>query len=742
MAYIKNPKPADARRAAFRPHLTAAATAVMALTALPAAAQGTGPGTTLPEVKVQGTAETYKADTVSSPKFTAPLLDTPQTITVIKKEVLQEQGSTTLVEALRNTPGVTILLGEGGNTNAKDNVFMRGFDATGSIFVDGVRQLGSFPRDTYNVEQIEVIKGPSGAEYGRVAPSGSINLSTKAARLENFFSGSVATGTDEQARLTADINRVLSETSAFRFNAMAQDSGVPGRDYVRNKGWAIAPSVAFGLNTPTRLTLSYEHVEQDNRPDGGIPTIGVPGYFSTTGTLASAPAVDRSGYYGSLNDFQKIRGDGFTARIEHDLGGGTTVRNTTYLGRVHQQQAIGSVGNPTVQALPYSSWTIARTRHYRDQTNTLLTNQTNVTATVNAGGVEHTLSGGVELIHEKQFTPTLVGGSLPPDTNLYSPVPGVVPFGAALDRSIAWAEGRTTTVAAYLFDTMKLSEQWQINGGLRLDRYRTTSDSVSTAGVPAHLKDSGTLPTYKVGAVYKPAPNGSIYAGYSVSQRPPGGENFSLSTSTTSADQAGLDPQKASNVELGTKWDVLDGKLALTAAVFRSENRNELILDSVTNTYTQIGRKTVRGIELGAVGQITPAWAVTAGLSLLDPEIAQGSAAQQGGVIQWTPKTAFTSWTTYKLPMGLTIGGGVRYVATVARSNNVATQNLATSFGQVPSYWVADAMGSYEISKNVTLQLNVYNLFDKQYVQSINGNGNRYTPGAPRSALVTANFKF
>ena len=726
-----------------KPHLTCIAAATLAAISLPALAQNTAGGT-LPAVRVQGATDSsdYKADTASSPKFTAPLLDTPQTITVIKKEVLQAQGSTTLVEALRNTPGVTILLGEGGNTNSKDNVFMRGFDASGSIFVDGVRQLGSFPRDTYNVEQVEVIKGPSGAEYGRVSPSGSINLATKAPRLESFLTGSAVTGTDEQARLSVDLNRTLSDTSAFRLNAMAQDSGVPGRDFVRNKGWAFAPSIAFGLNTPTRVTLSYEHVDQNNRPDGGIPTIGVPGYVSATGSLASAPEVNRSNYYGSLNDFQKIEGDNFTARVEHDLGADTTLRNTTYLGRVNQQQVIGSVSNPTAQALPYSAWTIARSRHYREQTNSLATNQTNITTKVTAGGLEHTLSGGVEFIHEKQFTPTLTGGSAPTATSLYSPVPADVPFGAAFTRTAAWTEGKTTTVAAYLFDTLKLSEQWQLNGGLRLDRYRTSSDSVSAAGVPGVLKDSGTLPTYKIGAVYKPASNGSIYVGYSVSQRPPGGENFSLSATTTSADAVGLDPQKASNLELGTKWDVLDGKLALTAAVFHSENKNELILDSVTNTYTQVGRKTVRGIELGAVGQITPAWAVTAGLSLLDPEIAKGTAAQQSSVIQWTPKTAFTSWTTYKLPMGLTVGGGLRYVATVARSNTLSSQNVATLFGQVPSYWVADAMGSYEIGKNLTLQLNVYNVFDKKYVQSINNNGNRYTPGAPRSALVTANFKF
>lgn len=264
--------------------------------ALPASAQTAGGASTstLREVQVEATADSFKADRVSSPKFSEPLVDTPQTITVIKKEVLQEQGAATLTEALRNTPGVTFQMGENGNTSTGDAVFLRGFDTSGSVFIDGARDIGTVTRDMFNVESVEVVKGPASADIGRTAPTGYINLVSKVPLAENFFAGSVGIGSGDYKRVTGDFNRVLNESGsmAFRLNVMKQDSGVVGRDYVENKGWGVAPSIAFGLNTPTRVILQYQHIDQKNRPDGGLPTIGLDGFYLSQ--LAARAATGRA----------------------------------------------------------------------------------------------------------------------------------------------------------------------------------------------------------------------------------------------------------------------------------------------------------------------------------------------------------------------------------------------------------------------------------------------------------------
>lgn len=280
---------------------------LMALAAsLPLLAHAANPEddvTQLPTITVKSEAESkYKADNLSSAKYTQPLLDTPQTISVIKKEMLQEQGATSLVEALRNTPGITLQLGENGNTSAGDAFQMRGFSTQTSTYVDGIRDLGAVSRDIFNLEQVEVVKGPAGAEAGRGSASGYINLVSKLPHLQNSSEVSASYNTAENARLSADINQAINDNTAFRLNVMRQEGGIEGRDYIENNSYAIAPSVAFGLNTPTRLYLYSQHVRQRNIPDGGIPTVGMQGFYNTDSLLDTAPKVNRENFYGHVND--------------------------------------------------------------------------------------------------------------------------------------------------------------------------------------------------------------------------------------------------------------------------------------------------------------------------------------------------------------------------------------------------------------------------------------------------------
>ncbi|MDM0113182.1 catecholate siderophore receptor Fiu [Variovorax sp. J22R133] len=775
MAYIKSRKHAVAR--ALPPFGSAAAAATLVALSLPVAAQTN----TLKEVRVtEDTTVDYKTDTSANPKFTAPLVDTPKTIQVVPEQVMREQGATTLTEALRNSPGVSAFyLGENGNTSTGDAVYMRGFDASGSIFVDGIRDVGSISRDVFNLESVEVVKGPSSTDVGRTSPGGYINLISKKPLLEDAFSGSVGFGSGSFKRGTLDWNKVVSGAdgsgTAFRINAMVEDSGVASRDNIENDRWAIAPSIAFGLNTPTRVYLDYLHAKQSNVPDGGVPTVGLPGYSTPDPTrpyITTAPPVRSRNYYGTNFDFDDVTADMFTARVEHDITPTMTVRNITRYGETSQDYFLtsfmGSSANlttrpPAANPNDPSTWTIARSNPTsKDQENKIITNQTNLSAKFDTGGVSHSLNTGLELIREEQSNNGYYGyngiangqpignGSFPA-ANLYAPNPNVTGYNRV--RNGADSKGTTDTVGVYVFDTAKLSQNWQVTGGVRYDHYSTDYDATtrSTATtnpglpvgtlVPTDLSTSGGLWSGQIGLVYKPAENGSVYIAYGTAAQPPGGANFSLANSGNNASRTDFEPQKTKSTEIGTKWDVLNKKLGLAAALYRTDVSNEVIPDPTNAAvFYQAGKKRVEGLELSAAGALTDHWGVSAGYAYMDTSIVSGPAVTADGtnIIAYAPKNAFTAWTTYQFPMGLTIGGGARYVGKLHRGTDSAIGT--PSF--VEAYWVFDATVGYRLSKNLDLQLNIYNLFDKEYVAAINKSGYRYSPGIPRSARVALNFAF
>ncbi|NTV10392.1 MAG: catecholate siderophore receptor Fiu, partial [Zoogloea sp.] len=648
----------------------------------------------------------------------------------------------------------------------------RGVSTQTAMFVDGVRDLGAVTRDVFNIEQVEVAKGPAGADIGRGAASGYINLVSKLPGVEDFTSATASWATGDSKRLSADANRKIGETAAVRINVLGQQGGVAGRDHVENNTVGIAPSFALGLGTPTRFYLYSQHIRQDNVPDGGIPSVGMEGFYNAVSALASAGKVARENYYGSANDYEKVNADMVTARLEHDLGQGVTLRNISRYGKTTMDRVITGVNAIDASAADPANWTVARMRQRVDQENEILANQTNLTAELGSGFVRHSLSAGLELMYEKQKSlsfgttaQTINGVSYAaitnPAANLYNPNAGDVlgiPYATG-----AYTNGSTSTAALYAFDTVKLGERWQLSAGLRFEHYGTDTDGRTlvttgtngnianypgyTAGqlAPDALSKSGNLLSWKVGALYKPADNGSVYLAYANSLTPPGGANFALSASASNTANAAMDPQGASNIELGTKWDVLDAKLALTAALYRTEITNEVAqLDPVTNTYAQFGKRSVQGIELGAVGQITNLWQVSAGLATMKTNISEGTTGNTapGAATRWSPDLTATLWSTYALTPDFTFGGGARYVSEQKRvvdpSVPLATQNMP----DIPSYWVADAMASYKLSRNASLRLNVYNLFDKFYINTLNNSGARLALGAPRSAMLSANVQF
>lgn len=722
----------------------------------------------MPKVSVEAEAEderAIKVDAPSSPKFTQPLLDTPQTVTVVPAEVLRQQGTVTLIEALRNTPGITMQLGENGNTSAGDSFSMRGSSTQTSIFVDGIRDLGAITRDTFNTAQIEISKGSVGTDYGRGTIAGYVNMVSKRPGLDDSREVSLSANTGENYRATGDINAQLGKTTALRVNAMWQDGGVPGRDVVENNRWGVAPALAFGLETPTRVYLYSQHVRADNVPDGGIPAIGMPGFYNEDLNDAGIqPAhVDTENFYGRYDDFEDTKADMGTLVIEHDFSDTVRLLNSTRYGESGIERVMTGINALDVSAATDpSTWEVARNRQYTFQDNTLLTNQTNLRVNFKTGVIEHDLTTGIEYIKEEQISTGwngygslpayLNGGSAinPEPANLYNPDAYWAYTYYAPFRTGADSDGQTDTYAAYATDTLKFGEQWLFTAGARYERYETDFYGVAinnTTGVRTitDLNTTDGLFSWKAGVVFKPASNGSIYFAYSNALTPPGGDTFALSSVDDNINNPNFDPQEATNIEVGTKWDLLDARLALTAAVYRTDNKNQLVADTTNQEFTQYGKRRVQGVELGAVGKITDQWELIAGLAWSDNEQIEGETNSNnatGATARWAPEYSANLWTTYTL--GKWMGGlGVNFVDEQKRVVNPAT-NVSTAEGvpSIPGYTVFDGMLYYALSNRIGLQLNVYNLFDRFYVSSLNNGGSRLRVGAPRYALLTANFKF
>ena len=702
-------------------------------------------GQTLEEVTVEG--QKYRNE-VSSPKYTAELVNLPQTVVVIPKTVFREQVAITLSDVLRNTPGITMLAGEGGGASntAGDSFFMRGFDATNSIFIDGVRDQGAYSRDVFNLDQVEVAKGPSGSYTGRGNASGSVNLVTKTPTEQPLRAVGLTYGTNDHVRSTVDFNQPLPEDflggSAVRLNAMWQDGGVAGRDEVERDAWGIAPSFALGLGTDTRVTLAAQILRQENTPDYGLPSAALPGLAPTTPPVGH---VDQNNFYGIAGvDFDDIDSDSYLARIEHDFAPGVTLRNLTRYSDNHRLAVVTVIQNPA--AFDPLTGLVTRARQINERINRNFTNQTNLNFEFMTGSLSHSMSTGVEYANERQISPGRTGAGTAPPADIYHPNPHDPVTGFAPARTGAFTDGETTTVAGYGFDTIELSRRWQLSAGVRVERYDTDFLSVAIPGsgtADIKLNTSDMLTSWNTGLVFKPADNGSIYVSAATTQTPPGGLNFTLSPTTTNANNPTLEPQKSTNYEIGTKWDVLEGRLSTTAAVFHTVNTNVVTSETIGGTVIAASfdsEQQVDGIELTVSGLITPMWQVFAGYAYLDSEFTRSAVTNQtDATLQWTPRNSGNVWTTYQLPFGFSVGGGVRYMDTVARSSLTIPNGAAPS---LPDYWVYSATAAWQANERMTFRVNVNNVTDEVYAASLNNNGGRYNPGAERSFLLSADFAF
>ena len=763
MSPIKSRKYAPQRNAAFS---TAALAAGLAI-ALPSLAAETtdaedGKAHTLDKLEVHG----VSAGQPTSPKFTAPLLDTPKSVTIVTQSVIQESGATSLQEALRMVPGITFGAGEGGNPTG-DRPFIRGFDAQSDIFVDGLRDLGSQTREVFNLEQVEVLKGPSSAYGGRGSAGGSINLASKAPKGEDFTSGTVGVGTDNYVRGTVDVNRVIGDGIALRVNLLTHDSDIAGRAEENVSRWGFAPSVSFGMNGPTRLTLGHYHLQTDDLPDAGGFPYNNP--FTTGPNVAlngdGSPIVpDRENFYGLVDrDFQETRADITTVDLTHDIGA-HKLRNLTRFGQTRNDylwtQPDDSKGNPQLYG------TLWRRTNSRSSETDSFANQTSLSGAFATGSIAHSYSTGVEYTKEKsrRGSYTAVPGTNNPITNNQA----CATTGAATGYNCTsfdnpnphdpWAlthvvtrtnraldvRQETETKSFYAFDTVELDKRWLLNLGVRFDDY-STSQLTPATGVT--LTNDSSFWNYQAGVVFKPVESASIYLSYGTSSTPPGMDGGDGADGITAAVQ-NLEPQDSENVELGAKWDTFDGRLSLTGAVFRTEMNNARVT-SDAGTTQNVGKKRVDGVEIGISGKVTENWSVFGGYTWLDGVVLDNGFVNTGTTAapNWTPspfngnrfpntpENSASLWTTYAFSAvpGLTIGGGASYVD--MQYGNVNNTKW------IPSYTRWDAMASYRFAERYSLQLNLQNVTDELYFTK--AYASHYASIAPgRSATLTFGFNF
>lgn len=811
-------------------------TVVLALVALPSLSmaaeqqQEVDAQATLPTIKVRAKNKpTYQVTKVQSPKYTEPLRDTPQTITVLDKKVIDDQNMLSLREILSTVPGITFGAGEGGG-GFGDKINIRGFNSSNDITVDGMRESAQFSRtDPFNLQQVEVIKGSNSTNSGSGSIGGSVNLVSKTPENRNFADVGVGIGTDGYYRTTLDANRKLDETTAVRVNLMAHQNDVPGRDVENMKRWGFAPSITFGLGTPTRFTLSYLYQTDHNTPQYGVP------YYNGR----SVAGIDPSGYFGYANvDQQKSTVNSLTALFEHEFNDHFSIRNIAKAAQVEQltivdppQQTVTSgkgslcLNNglspagwaqtasasgvittnisgyqPCATGLAAGSYNPGGPRgNLRDTTNKMLANQTDLTWMFNAAGIQHTLVTGLALTSENYDLSTgnvfrNAGGALPtpilPIININSPTTNYVgPYNYIQSSTTT---GTLNNQAVYLFDTAKFNDQLQANVGVRYDRSNGESTTLTYATPAAGgailttvpVKDSSKTWSYKAGLVYKPIEPASFYISYSNSKTPSAATVSGASCATTAASATALaantcnvKPESAVTYEIGTKWDLLDRKLSLTAAVFDTERSNYKVADPAnpnnpSGSQTLDGSARVRGVELGASGLLTRDWSVFANVTAQRSEVLQGASdfVAAGGVngtqadftkgdsLLNVPELAASLWTTYDVTRKLQLGYGITYQGSTYQSQHagILVAGTGASGSNIPAqyagrttiplaesqgYFVNNLAVTYKFTRQLSAQLNVKNVLDKEYYTAIRNNG-WAIPGDGRSAVLNLSYHF
>jgi len=650
------------------------------------------------------------------------LRDIPQSVTVLDAALLQSQGVTSLADALRNVPGITLGGAEGGQIG--NNINLRGFSARTDIYLDGMRDRGQYYRDVFDLSSVQVLEGPASMLFGRGSTGGVINQVSRVPEARAFGSFSATVASPEGTRVSADVNQPLSATAAFRMNAFAQDIHST-RDVLHNRDGGIAPSLRLGMGTDTEITLSALLQRNRDMPDYGLPPLN-----------GHPAAVDADNFYGLTDDRTIQRVGIFDARLMHRFSDALSFHNQLRWGSYTTDAretgansivtATGAtlnraLGNPT--SLPLDQLYVQLGSHDRVIHDRALGDQAELEARFDTGAIAHTLVTGIELGRDRYVNQASSRSGLPL-LSLLDPAQLPQPASATTTPGNA-ALGHASTAAVYANDIVQLDPHWQFVGGLRHDRF--AADLWNTMSQPAYAQQTVYFTSVRGGFIWQPDERQSYYASYGTSFDP------SLETLTLVNGTQDLAPEKNRSLEAGGKWNLAEDALALTAALFEVQKTNARTQVS-PGVYALDGNVRVRGLNLGLVGNITRDWQLFAGYALLDARIVKALDGTQGNVPANTPRNAATLWSTWQLDRHWRAGFGAIWQSSRYAANN----NLVAA----PGYAVFNGMLGYDTGP-YSVQLNVFNLADRRYfVSLIPSDGGRAVPGSGRTAQVTVTYRY
>jgi catecholate siderophore receptor len=682
----------------------------------------------------------YKAKRLSDVKHTRDIADTPQTMTVMTKELIEDSGKTELKDILSAQPGITLGTGEGGNSFG-DRYIIRGYEARNDVFTDGLREPGLITRETFAVEQIEISKGPSSTFAGRGSTGGAVNVVTKKASLnDDFTTLEAGVGTDNYNRYSVDTNKVINDRFAVRMNALYSDADIPARGPAKEQRKGMLLSGVFEATNDLTLSADYYYFESDDRTDPGVQL------DRATGAIDSRlKNIGQSGL-----DFHDTKASIFTTKVDWAITDNIRFENKTRFGNANNAFIVSGYNSRFDAGIrPFNAW----------QRNEYIGNQTNVLFNQNIGGMEHSFVTGIEFAKESA------------DTGVYNvstdaSVPMINPYdpdnsswSGTIDKTDR-ASNEIKTISVYLMDTVTLSDDWEVFAGLRYDhfdydlstyQYDQTRGGVTTTIPAANYSYSDGLWNGHFGVVFSPWQNGNIYASFSTSSNINGGEV----DAGTNCGYGGLctdgnggytaKPEISENFEIGTKWNLYDNNLLLTAALFQTTKDN--VIEGSTNSYQpegnlNTGKNRVEGIELGLAGNITSKLSGQIGAALMNSETLESYNPDNIGRAKANfAKRSVSAQLKYKFTPKFNFGGNLTY-----SSGMLGGQPDAGSSGQTtirtPSYTVLDLFASYQVNEQLGIRANIQNVTDKDYYTAIYRGGDIIYIGDARSANVNLTYKF
>ena len=666
----------------------------------------------------------YHAQSTSSgTKTNTPLINVPQSITVVTKQQVQDIGAQRLEDVAHYVPGVNWHQGEGN----RDQIVIRGVSSTADFFVDGLRDDGQVFRDLYNTERLEFLKGPNAMIFGRGGSGGVLNRVLKVADGQRINEWKLQTGSYNNARVSGDVGGKITDTLYGRINGVFEDSD-SYRDHVHMQRGGVNPTLSWLATPLTKVRLSYEYFRDYRTAVRGIPSFaGLPFGGASPSTFFGDPSISNAALTQNVAN----------AVVEHDFANGLTVKShTRYANYQHFYQNVFP-GSAVSNA---NTFTLSAYNNSNDRQN--LINQTDWTYRFYTQDVKHTLVFGTEFGNQKSdnnrhtgFFANGTATSAP--ISVFNPTVIGIPVNFRGQASDARNRTQLNTSSVYVQDQIELTRWLQVIGGLRFDRFdlsyvNLNEQSPATLGQTFARTDDLVSP--RIGAVLKPIEPFSFYGSYSVSYLPASGDQFGALTAVTT----GLKPEKFTNHEVGTKWDILP-LLTWTTAFYDLDRENTPIRDA-TGIVIAAGQSNVKGIETGLAGYVTDKWQVSAGYAnvkaryVSDTSNAAGAlAARAGNHVQFVPTHTYSLWSrddfNYNWGAGLGIISHSEYYA--------AADNMV----HVPGYTRVDGAVFWRLNRFVKVQVNVENIFGTKYYPTADANNN-ITIGSPRAVrfVMTTNF--